>query len=293
MNLSSPRARALAAMALAVLIYGGQFGFVRQGLAAGLTPADIAALRYLAAGAIMAAIFLRMGLRNCAGLGWGRGLALVATGGLPLIIVSNVAMQWAPAAHAAALQPGTVALSGTLIGYIAAREAIPGRVVAGIAITLVGLLLVALAGAAGEAHPLAPLGYAIFVVCGLAWAGFTHFSARWKVEPIAATATVSVLSAAMIPLAWPLFEHRVFEVDWRLCATQAFYQGVLVVVVGMILWTYGARELGTRLAVRFPPMVPVFGALLAYPIAGEAPSALAWTGIAAIVAGLVFAAWRR
>lgn len=284
---------ALGAMLVAVVIYGGQFGFVRQGLAAGLTPADIAGLRYLLAGGVMLPVFLWLGASNCAGLGWGRGLVLVLLGGLPLVIATNVGMQWAPAAHAAALQPGTVALTGTLLGAFAAGRRVSARVASGIAVVLGGLLMIAIAGTRGEAHAMAPVAYVIFVTGGVGWAFFTYVCARWQVEPLAGTSVVSLGSALLVPVFWPFFEHRWTEVAPTIVATQAVYQGVLVVVVGMVLWTYGARSLGTAIASRFPPLVPVFGALLAVPIAGEIPGSMTLLGICAIVAGLTLAATSR
>ncbi len=120
-----PRTLALAAMALAVTIYGGQFVSVRWGLQQGLSAYDMAALRFIFAGAVMLPFFLRAGVGSCAGLGWRKGLILGITGGVPLTVISNIGLNYAPAAHASAIQPGMVAVTATTLAYLGMRARIP------------------------------------------------------------------------------------------------------------------------------------------------------------------------
>ena len=76
-------------------------------------------------------------------------------------------------------------------------------------------------------------------------------------------------------------------------ALQAFYQGVLNMIVGLWLWGRAAHVLGSAGVGRFPPLIPVTGTLLAIPVLGEVPTALQFIGIAMIIAGLFVASWRR
>jgi drug/metabolite transporter (DMT)-like permease len=290
MSQSPPSKLALAAMFAAVSIYGGQFVSVRWGLLSGLSPYDMAALRFIFAGAVMLPFFLRAGVADCAGLGWKKGLALAMTGGVPLTILSNIGLMFAPAAHASAIQPGTVAVTATLFAYLGMRARVPFWAAVGFAIVLSGLGAIAIAGSTGQEGGLTILGDAIFVLCGLGWGIFTWLCGRWQVPSVTGASIVSVLSAAAFLPVYALFlDPGLGSVPWPIIAFHGINQGILNVAIGLLLWTYGTRTLGVALAARFPPMIPVLGTLIGIPALGEIPSPLAGLGVAGIVVGLLIA----
>ena len=277
-------------MFLAVAIYGGQFVSVRWGLQSGLSAYDMAALRFIFAGAVMLPFFVRAGIGNCAGLGWGKGIALVLTGGVPLTVLSNVGLIFAPAAHASAIQPGMVAVTATVLAYLGMRVRLPFWAAVGFAIVLSGLAAIAVAGSTGREGGMTILGDALFVVCGLGWGTFTWLCGRWQVPSVTGAAVVSVLSAiAFLPFYFLLLDPGLAQVPWPIIAFHGINQGILNVAIGLLMWTYGARTLGIALAARFPPMIPVLGTLIGIPALGEVPSPLAALGVAGIVVGLLVA----
>ena len=290
MSTSSPRPLALAAMAAAVAIYGGQFVSVRFGLATHLSAYDLAALRFMFAGAVMLPFFIRAGVANCAGLGWGKGLALVLTGGFPLTVLSNIGLIYAPAAHASAIQPGVVAVTATTLGYLAAGLRVPGYVLAGFAVVLGGLAAIAIAGSAGASSSGTLFGDLVFVVAGLGWGTFTWLCARWQVPSVTGAAVVSVLSMVYLPVYALWLDPGLSRAPLTAVVLHGINQGILNVALGLLLWTYGTRTLGVVTAARFPPMIPVLGTLIGIPVLGEVPSPLAAAGVVAIVAGLLIAA---
>ncbi|WP_168201713.1 DMT family transporter [Phreatobacter aquaticus] len=292
MALFHPRLLALLAMALTVSIYGGQFVSVRLGYQSDLTPYDIAALRFLFAGVVMLPFFLTQGgLVDCMGMGWRRGLAIVVLGGAPLTVFSNIGLGYAPAAHAAAIQPGMVAVTATLFAYLSAGRRVPGGVVAGFAVVLGGLAAIALAGSRGEAGQGTVVGDLIFIICGLAWGFFTSLCARWKVGSLAGAAVVSTVSMlTYVPIYVAFLTPRIMEAPWSVILFHGINQGLLNVVVGILLWTYGTRVLGVAVAARFPPVIPVLGTLIGIPVLGEVPGPVAAIGVVAIVAGLAIVA---
>jgi drug/metabolite transporter (DMT)-like permease len=288
-----PRILAILAMGLTVSIYGGQFVSVRWGLQSDLTPYDIAALRFLFAGAVMAPFFLaRGGLSDCMGIGWRRGLVLMVLGGAPLTVISNIGLGMAPAAHASAIQPGMVATTATLFAYLSAGRRVPLGVLAGLAVVLTGLTAIALAGTRDAAGPNTLYGDLIFVGCGLAWGFFTSLCGRWQVGSLAGAAVVSTLSMALyIPIYLVALSPRLADAPVGAILFHGINQGLLNVVVGILLWTYGTRTLGVAVAARFPPMVPVLGTLIGIPVLGEVPSPLAAIGVVGIVTGLAVVAF--
>ena len=290
MPTQSPRPLALAAMAAAVTIYGGQFVSVRFGLATNLSAYDLAALRFIFAGAVMLPFFIRGGVRTCAGLGWGRGLALVVTGGFPLTVLSNIGLIYAPAAHASAIQPGVVAVTATLLGYFAAGLRVPGYVLAGFAVVLSGLAAIAIAGSTGTAGGGTLIGDLAFVIAGLGWGTFTWLCARWQVPSVTGAAVVSVLSMIYLPFYALWLDPGLTRAPFGAVVLHGINQGILNVALGLLLWTYGTRTLGVVTAARFPPMIPVLGTLIGIPVLGEIPSPLAAAGVVGIVAGLLIAA---
>ncbi|MFN3853461.1 MAG: DMT family transporter [Phreatobacter sp.] len=291
MSRPSPRTLALLAMALAVSIYGGQFVSVRWGLHGGLSAYDLAASRFILAGAVMAPFLVRVGLADLGGLGWRKGLVLAVCGGAPLTVLSNIGLGFAPAAHASAIQPGVVAVLATTLAYLTAGQRIPAGAVIGFAIALGGLAAIAVAGSAGEAGELTWLGDAIFVVCGAGWGVFTWLCGRWQVPSVLGAAIVSTLSAAaFLPIYFIALEPRLFAAPWPIIAFHGINQGLLNVALGLLLWTYGTRTLGVAVAARFPPTIPVLGTLIGIPVLGEVPGPLATSGVAAIVAGLLVVA---
>ena len=291
MSLRSPRTLALLAMGLAVTIYGGQFVSVRWGLQSGLSAYDMASLRFIFAGAVMVPFFIRAGVLDCAGFGWGRGLILGLTGGVPLTVLSNIGLNYAPAAHASAIQPGMVAVTATTLAYIGMRARVPLGAMIGFSIVLSGLAAIAIAGSRGGEGPMTVVGDLLFVVCGAGWGIFTWLCGRWQVPSVVGAAIVSTLSAAaFLPVYVAFLEPGLAHVAWPIIAFHGINQGILNIAIGLLLWTYGTRTLGVATAARFPPMIPVLGTLIGIPALGEIPSPLAAAGVSAIVVGLLVVA---
>ncbi len=74
----TPRLRRLAILAMlgSVTIYGVNFVISRHAMLNGFTPYDLAALRFGCAGSCCCRYSSRPArFANCAGIGWGRGLA--------------------------------------------------------------------------------------------------------------------------------------------------------------------------------------------------------------------------
>ena len=288
----SPAQRRLGvlAMLIAVLIYGGNFAFSRHATLNGLTPHDLAALRFGTAGLLMLPLFLRQGFATCAGIGWGRGILIAAMSGVPMVLLMNTGLSLAPAAHAAAIQPGMVTLIG-VVGSVVLFRIIPSPVAfIGIAVVLGGLACIGVAGTlSGSANVV--LGDLCFVAAGSLWGLYPLLLQRWRLGAMTATAVVAVLSLAYLPIYAGLLDPRLLAADPWLVAFHAVNQGVLNVILGLWLWGTAVRVLGAAEAQRFPPLIPVAGTLLAVPIVGEWPGPLQAAGVCLIVSGLGLAAF--
>lgn len=278
---------AVAAMLGAVTIYGANFAISRHGIQNGLTPNDMTFLRFLVAGGLLLPTFLAAGWKDCAGVGWGRGMVLVLMSGLPMTLLMLQGLAWSPAAHGAAIGPGTVTVIGALGGWLIFGKRPAWNVILGIAIVVGGLLCIGLAASTSGSR-MVLLGDLCFFGVGLLWGGYPLILQLWKVDPLRATAILSVLSALMFSPWYLMFgQGNLANVPLMIIALHAFNQGFLNVVVGLWLWGFAVREVGAASSGRFPPLIPVIGTISAIPLLGEIPGPLQWAGIALIVGGLM------
>jgi drug/metabolite transporter (DMT)-like permease len=289
----SKRHLAFAGMAFAMLIYGSNFVVSRHAVLNGLSAHDLLALRFALAGLILLPVFGLTGWRDCAGIGWGRGLALTAMSGFPMSWLMLTGLTMAPAAHGASIGPGTVTLIGIIGGVMMFGTKLSRPLVIGIAVVLSGLACLAVAGAKpSAATPDMLWGDLCFLGVGLLWGFYPLMLTRWKTDGLKATAIVSVLSIAYLPF-YALFFFRGFDVaPWWVLLAHGLNQGLLNVVIGLWVWAWAAKIIGVGVAGRFPPMIPVVGTSMGMPILGEWPGPLQLAGIGLIVSGLLMAAWK-
>lgn len=283
---------AMAGMALAMLIYGSNFVISRHAVLNGLSAHDMLALRFAVAGLILLPVFWRAGVRDCAGIGWRRGVILTVMSGFPMSFLMMQGLTMAPAAHGASIGPGTVTLIGIIGGVLLFGTQLTAALIVGVAIVLAGLLALALAATTATHMPNLLLGDLCFLGVGLIWGGYPLALQLWKIDGLKATAVVSVLSMLYLPV-YALVYFRGFDVaPWQAIVFHGINQGLINVVIGLWLWAWATKILGVAVAGRFPPMIPVIGTILGMPVLGEWPGAIQLVGIAMIVGGLFIAAWK-
>ncbi len=291
----TPRLRRLAVLAMvcSVSIYGVNFVVSRHAMLNGFTPYDLAALRFGFAGLILLPVFMRAGgFANCAGVGWGRGLALAIMSGVPMSLLQMTALSLAPAAHGATIGPGTVASISVLAGAWLFGGKVARQALFGLAIVLLGLACFAV-GASFAPSRAVVIGDILFLLMALLWAGYPLAVQYWKVDALVATAVLCVLSLAYLPFYWAFLPSNMAQIPLWIIAAHAFNQAVLNMIVGLWLWGWAARTIGTSEAGRFPPLIPVIGTLTAIPVLGEWPGVYQSAAVLLIVAGLAVMSWKR
>lgn len=284
----TPKTLATLAMLGAVTIYGTNFAISRHAVLNGLTALDLTALRFGFSGLILLPFVLRWGIRDCAGLGWGRGLTATLLSGLPMTLLMLNGLAFSPAAHGASIAPGTVTVVGVIGGVLLFGHVVNRSVIAGTAAVVIGLIAIA-AAAGTEGAKDVLLGDFLFLLTGLLWGFYPLLQQRWQMDPLRATAVLAVLSM-LIYLPWYFGVHgggNLLKVPLWVVIGHGLNQGVLNVIVGLWLWGQAVRLVGASLSGRFPPLIPVIGTLSAIPLLGEIPGPLQWLGIALIVGGLV------
>jgi drug/metabolite transporter (DMT)-like permease len=162
----------------AAFAWGAQAVVARSGTVAGYTPLDLAALRYIAAGLVLAPFAWRARQALLA-IGLPRLMVVAIAGGAGNALLFSWGLVHAPASHGGTIAPITAAIMGAVLGIPLLREwPTRGRVVA-ILVIVAGVALIGWDGIGG-AHPGAWRGDLILLCAGTSWAAFTLLLRRWR-----------------------------------------------------------------------------------------------------------------
>lgn len=288
MLFARPEVQGLALGLLAASIWGGYLAMARAGVSAGLHATDIAAIRYGVAGLIMLPWLVTHRVTTMQDIGMIRACVLVLLVGPLFILIGVGGYEFAPLAHGAVVQPAALTIGSIGLAYLVLGERPTRHRIIGIAVILAGLAVVAGPGLlTGSA--LTPLGDLMFASAGMMWALFSVISRRWGVSPVAGTAVVSVLSAAVyVPIyLLAVGADRLLATAPSMLLAQVIVQGVLSGVVAVIAFSKAVQLLGPGRAASFPAMVPAVAILLGIPVAGEIPTLLQFSGLVLVSIGLL------
>ncbi len=272
---------------VAALIWGGYIAATRFATNIGLTAEDIAFLRYVTAGLMMAPWLARHRPLSLAGIGWTKGAGLALLAGPPFVLVGASGFLFSPLAHSAVIQLGSVALLGVLFAAILNNESLSRRRVIGLLVIVAGLTITAGPGLFSGGSQ-AWKGDMLFALAGGMWALFTALQTRWKVAAVAATAVVSVLSALVYaPIYLAMSGSGILRFDIWLLVELAFVLGVLSGIIALFAFARAVELLGAGRASVFPTLAPGFAIIIGIPLAAEVPTALQVAGLLVLTVGLL------
>lgn len=276
------------AVAATICIWTGFILVSRAGGKGMLTGWDVAALRF-GVGGLIAMFFLgRVSLPPLKVIG-----LFSVFGGIGYAVTVYSAFRLAPAAHASVLMPGALPFATAVIAWLWLGQA-PSRVQRGaLGLVFAGIVLTAADTLSHGARitGLQLVGDALFLCGSSAWAVFTLLLRRYPMQPLAATVATTLGSAvAYLPIWWLFLPSTLSQAPATEIAMQAVYQGVLVVFVAMLLYTFAVRQIGAQPVALMMAVVPGLSALAAVPVLGEPLSLLSLAGLAAVTAGAVMGA---
>ena len=283
----SSRAGLIAAF-FAICIWAGFILVSRHGGKGILTGWDVTALRF-GVGSLIALFFLpRVTLPPYKVI-----LLFSAFGGIGYSVVVYTGFRMAPAAHAAVLLPGALPFSTAVIAWLWLRhKPSPAQRIA-LLLVFIGIALTAADTLVHGAHltGMQMIGDLLFLSGSTSWAVFTLLLRRHPVPPLTAAVTTTLGSAVLyLPVWWLFLPSTMLQAPRAEIAMQAAYQGILVVFVAMLLYTFAVRSLGAQTVTLLMAVVPGLAALAAVPILGEPISMFTLAGLGAVTMGAVFGA---
>ena len=278
----------LIAIFFTVCIWTGFILVSRHGGKSVLTGWDVTALRF-GVGALIALFFLpRVKLPPYKAI-----LLFSVFGGVGYAVAVYAAFRMAPAAHAAVLLPGSLPFATALIAWLWLRQKPSPRQRIALALVFIGITLTAADTFSHGAHltGMQMLGDLLFLCGSTSWAVFTLLLRRYPMSPLTAAVSTTLGSAILyLPVWWIFLPSTLSQAPIAEIAMQALYQGVLVVFVAMMLYTFAVRRLGAQTVALLMAIVPGLSALAAVPVLGEPLSWLTLAGLGAVTIGAIFGA---
>lgn len=271
----------------AAFVWGGYLTLSSKGITDGLKAEDLTLLRYLTSGLLMLPFLFSKGV--WVNLNIFRILSLAILGGPLFVLLSSGGYNFAPLAHGAVLQLGSMTLLSVGLAAFLFRETISSRQIKGIALVIAGLVIIS-GPALLQGGETVWLGDLMFVAAGAMWAVFAILVRRWEIRPVAAVAIVACLSAIIYaPAYFSLSDglDRIMGVPFSVLLQHLIMQGVLAGIMAVFAYAKAIHSLGPGKAALFPAMSPAVAILLGIPLLGIYPSWMQVAGLIMVSGGIL------
>jgi drug/metabolite transporter (DMT)-like permease len=269
----------------AVCIWAAFIVVSRLGVTTSLTPWDVAAIRFTIAGALLLPYLLSQGLAFDR-LGWAGIAAIIMGCGAPMVLLVNIGLLFAPAAHGGALFPGVMPLMVAILAAAILKEPFTPSKTVGLALIVTGAIgIIWITG--GVFGTRQNIGHALFLAAGLAWACYTVAMRRARLDGLHAAAIAGVGSLVLyLPIYAAVAGTSLFKAPLIDIALQAIVQGVLTAIIALLLYGRMVSLLGATGGAAFVALTPAMTALIGIPVLAERPSTVDWAAIALISIGV-------
>lgn len=272
---------------IAALIWGAWPVFSQIGLNQSLNAYDLAALRFGISGIILAPVVLRHGLGK---IRLGGALLMTCGAGVPYVLVVVTGLGFAPAAHAGMVGPSIMLTLTALGGWVLFKDAMTQSRLLGFAVILLGVVLIGWQSFVNHGQAGAWRGDLLYALGGSLWAGYTLTARKLGLNPLLATAQVSVLSMVLY-LPWYMLSgvSNMTAAPLQEVAVHGVFQGVFTAIIALLFYTKSVQILGATRGAVFAALVPAIALMLSALFLGHSPSGAEMAGMVAISVGMLAA----
>lgn len=292
MSRPAPQTLAVLAILTTVLMWASSFVIIRA-YALELSPGPLALLRLLA-GSVTLSLLLLWVRRGRIRLPGARGLLLTATFGVIWFAGYTVVFNWA--GHF--LDAGTISMLVNLAPLLVALgagalfgEGFPRQLFTGMAVSLLGIVLITLAGSTGD---LALAGILIAVLAAVLYAVgmLVQKVALQHTDPLTATWIACLAGTlALVPFIGSAVEEVASASTGSIIG--AVYMGIGPTAIAFWCWGYAMMQLPAGRVAASSLAVPALVVVMAAVALGELPPPLALIGGGICLLGVGVAQWRR
>lgn len=274
-----------------LFIWSGFIVFSRAGVLSGLTPYDLAALRFIVAGVLVTPFLWAWWPRNIP-IRIQILMVLAGPGALYSVLIF-LGLERASAAYGGVFSNGalplvTMGLAFALAGTPPARNEALGS-----AVIIAGGVMVAWPGLQ-QGGPDVAAAIALFLICAAMIGSYIYAIRRFAASPLQVLAVVTIPNTVIfVPLWYVALPSTMADAEMTTIIAQALFQGLGPGFLALMLFAMMANHLGATPTAAVSAAVPATAALLAIPVLGEIPTALEWAGIATVTLGLMLLISRR
>ncbi|MEM8729852.1 MAG: DMT family transporter [Pseudomonadota bacterium] len=283
------RTLGLIAACATVVIWAGFILIIRFAVETSYTVEELMLLRLLPGTLIMLPWILKLGVWP-SGLTWPRRLLLMFGASSLFPYVVSEGLTFAPASDGGALAPGMLPFWTALAAWALMGE-VPGPYRRfGLALILLGAIIVSLWQVVAGADEGAWRGHVLFLIGSGAWGVYTVVFRQSGLTP---------LHALVIGLFWgtlfgtPLLimtgELGFVGISWEEILIMAALQGLFVGIIAMFLYGYAVEKLGAAQAGAFGALTPILALVGGGLLLGEEITWLKAFGVCLVAAGVFLA----
>lgn len=274
-----------------IAIWSGFIVISRAGVTSGLTPYDVAALRFTVSGAIVLPFLRKWWPRHLPV----RAKIVMALSG-PGAVYSLLLYQGlsnSSAAFGGVFANGSIPIFTMLLMLALTGERPGPRRLLAVAIIIAGGVLLGFGGLMSGGNDVI-VGAALFLTASAVLSAYLVGVRLWSVTPRQALALVTGPSALLyLPLWWLALPSTMETAAPSMILLQAVFQGLGPGFFAVVLFALTARHLGPTPTAGVSAAVPATAAVLAVPALGEIPTTPEWIGIGVVTAGLFLLLVRR
>ena len=285
--MNNPRARVVPALLLAVLIWGCVYSSIKY-VQQDIPPTGLATLRIVfGAGFLLAILLARGGWPSLTPREWGHValLGLVGCTAFQLLLIWG--LKWTTPSHSALLGNASP-IFALFLAWCWLGELLTWTKVAGIVLTLVGIIAILRGGPGFSFDPSTLFGDMITLGSSLAWALFTVLGKPFLARHPPLTTTALALSMGALVLL-PFGAGDLWRLQWGAFSFLIWFNLAFLSLVGSVaylLWYYAlAHAQAGRVAV-FSQLTPVVAMTLSVILGQELLTVPLFLGAGAVIAGV-------